>query len=192
MSQPQIQPAPVRRSLIVKADPQRSFAAFTANMASWWPPTHTIGGSQKPEVVLEGRVGGRWYERSPEGAECEWGKVLVWDPPGRLVLAWQINGLWKYDPTRRELFERLRSGPRAVGELARGTTVSRPAVSQHLAVLKAAGLVRDTAAGTRRVYEIDPQGLGAIRAWLDDMWGAALANFSASIDSENEQKKSDA
>lgn len=99
MSQPQIQPAPVRRSLIVKADPQRSFAAFTANMASWWPPTHTIGGSQKPEVVLEGRVGGRWYERSPEGAECEWGKVLVWDPPGRLVLAWQINGLWKYDPT---------------------------------------------------------------------------------------------
>jgi DNA-binding transcriptional ArsR family regulator len=93
------------------------------------------------------------------------------------------------DPTRRELFERLRSGPQAVGELARGTTVSRPAVSQHLAVLKAAGLVRDTAAGTRRVYEIDPQGLGAIRAWLDEMWGAALANFSASIDSENEQKK---
>src|SRR5579859_7929686 len=82
------------------------------------------------------------------------------------------------DPTRRKLFERLRSGPRAVGELARGTTVSRPAVSQHLAVLKAAGLVRDTAAGTRRLYEIDPQGLGAIRAWLDDMWGAALANFS--------------
>lgn len=91
------------------------------------------------------------------------------------------------DPTRRELFERLRSGPRAVGELARETTVSRPAVSQHLAVLKAAGLVRDTAAGTRRVYEIDPQGLGAIRAWLDDMWGAALASFSASIDAENEQ-----
>jgi DNA-binding transcriptional ArsR family regulator len=94
------------------------------------------------------------------------------------------------DPTRRELFERLRAGPRAVGELARGTTVSRPAVSQHLAVLKAAGLVRDTAAGTRRVYAIDPQGLGAIRAWLDDMWGAALANFSASIESENEPQKS--
>ena len=90
MSQPQIQPAPVRRSLIVKADPQRSFAAFTANMASWWPPTHTIGGSQKPEVVLEGRVGGRWYERSPEGAECEWGKVLVWEPPARLVMTWNM------------------------------------------------------------------------------------------------------
>ena len=99
MTQPQVRPAPVRRSVIVKADPQRSFSAFTGNMAAWWPASHTIGGSQKPEVVLEGRVGGRWYERSPEGAECEWGKVLVWDPPSRLVLAWQLNGLWKYDPT---------------------------------------------------------------------------------------------
>jgi uncharacterized protein YndB with AHSA1/START domain len=73
--------------------------AFTSNMAAWWPPSHTIVGSQKPQVVLVGRVGGRWYERHPEGAECDWGKVLEWDPPGRLVLAWQINGLWKYDPT---------------------------------------------------------------------------------------------
>ena len=89
------------------------------------------------------------------------------------------------DPTRRELFERLRAGPRAVGELARGVTVSRPAVSQHLAVLKAAGLVRDTASGTRRVYEIDPKGLGAIRAWLDDMWGGALQSFSAELDAED-------
>src|SRR4030081_2634744 len=83
------------------------------------------------------------------------------------------------DPTRRQLFERLRSGPRAVGELARGVPVSRPAVSQHLAVLKAAGLVKDSAEGTRRVYEIDPKGLGSIRAWLDDMWGSALYEFSA-------------
>jgi DNA-binding transcriptional ArsR family regulator len=94
------------------------------------------------------------------------------------------------DPTRRQLFERLRSGPRAVGELARGGTVSRPAVSQHLAVLKAAGLVRDTAAGTRRVYEIDPKGLAAIRAWLDDMWGGALQNFSAELEKDNDEKES--
>jgi DNA-binding transcriptional ArsR family regulator len=94
------------------------------------------------------------------------------------------------DPTRRQLFERLRSGPRAVGELARGGTVSRPAVSQHLAVLKAAGLVRDTAAGTRRVYEIDPKGLGAIRAWLDDMWGGALQNFAAELEKDNDEKES--
>jgi DNA-binding transcriptional ArsR family regulator len=93
------------------------------------------------------------------------------------------------DPTRRQLFERLRSGPRAVGELASGVTVSRPAVSQHLAVLKAAGLVRDTASGTRRVYEIDPQGLGAIRAWLDDMWGGALQGFGDELEKEDADKK---
>src|SRR5580704_19353563 len=89
------------------------------------------------------------------------------------------------DPTRRELFERLRSGPRAVGELARGVPVSRPAVSQHLAVLKAAGLVRDVADGTRRVYEIDPKGLGAVRAWLDDMWGNALGRFGAELEEDD-------
>jgi DNA-binding transcriptional ArsR family regulator len=86
------------------------------------------------------------------------------------------------DPTRRQLIERLRSGPKPVGELARGVPVSRPAVSQHLAVLKAAGLVRDVAEGTRRVYEIDPKGLGAIRAWLDDMWGDALGRFGAELE----------
>jgi DNA-binding transcriptional ArsR family regulator len=90
------------------------------------------------------------------------------------------------DPTRRQLIERLRSGPRAVGDLARGVPVSRPAVSQHLAVLKSAGLVRDVADGTRRVYELDPKGLGAIRAWLDDMWGDALARFRAELESEDE------
>jgi DNA-binding transcriptional ArsR family regulator len=91
------------------------------------------------------------------------------------------------DPTRRQLIERLKSGPRAVGDLARGVPVSRPAVSQHLAVLKAAGLVRDVADGTRRVYEIDPKGLGAVRAWLDDMWGNALERFSDELDKDPEE-----
>jgi DNA-binding transcriptional ArsR family regulator len=89
------------------------------------------------------------------------------------------------DPTRRQLIERLKAGPRAVGDLARGVPVSRPAVSQHLAVLKAAGLVRDIADGTRRVYEIDPKGLGAIRAWLDDMWGDALGRFGAELEEDD-------
>jgi DNA-binding transcriptional ArsR family regulator len=93
------------------------------------------------------------------------------------------------DPTRRQLIERLRAGPRAVGELARGVPVSRPAVSQHLAVLKAAGLVKDSAAGTRRVYELDPKGLGAIRAWVDDMWGDALARFGAQLDPGDDKKE---
>jgi DNA-binding transcriptional ArsR family regulator len=86
------------------------------------------------------------------------------------------------DPTRRQLFERLRTGPRAVVDLAHGVTVSRPAVSQHLAVLKAAGLVKDRAEGTRRVYEIDPRGLGAIRAWLDGMWDNALHSLESEFE----------
>ena len=83
------------------------------------------------------------------------------------------------DPTRRRVFERLADGPRAVGELAAGLPVSRPAVSQHLKVLKEAGLVNDRADGTRRVYHIDPQGLGQLRAWLDRFWGVALEAFAA-------------
>lgn len=88
------------------------------------------------------------------------------------------------DPTRREVFERLADGPRAVGDLARGMPVSRPAVSQHLKVLKDAGLVVDRAEGTRRVYEIDPHGLGALRAWLDQFWGDALAAFKAEAEKD--------
>ena len=83
------------------------------------------------------------------------------------------------DPTRRRVFERLKNGPHAVGEIARGMPVSRPAVSQHLKVLKEAGLVADRPEGTRRVYYIDPHGLGALRKWLDQFWDDALAAFQA-------------
>jgi DNA-binding transcriptional ArsR family regulator len=86
------------------------------------------------------------------------------------------------DPTRRHVFERLKSGPHAVGEIARGMPVSRPAVSQHLKVLKEAGLVSDRPEGTRRVYYIDPQGLGALRKWLDQFWDEALAAFQAEVE----------
>jgi DNA-binding transcriptional ArsR family regulator len=87
-----------------------------------------------------------------------------------------------YDPTRRAVFERLRSGPQAVGEIARGLPVTRPAVSQHLKVLKEAGLVVDRSEGTRRIYHIDPNGLGAIRAWVDQFWDSALAAFAAEVE----------
>src|SRR5438876_10622655 len=86
------------------------------------------------------------------------------------------------DPTRRRAFERLRSGPQAVGALARGLPVSRPAVSQHLKVLKQAGLVTDRPEGTRRVYYIDPLGLGELRGWLDQFWDQALAAFAAEVE----------
>ena len=81
------------------------------------------------------------------------------------------------DPTRRAIFERVATRPSAVGELASALPVSRPAVSQHLRVLKQAGLVTDTAQGTRRIYRADPAGIAAMRDWLDAQWNAALAAF---------------
>ncbi len=83
------------------------------------------------------------------------------------------------DPSRREVFQRLKSGPLAVAEIARGMPVSRPAVSQHLKVLKDAGLVSDRSVGTRRIYYIDPHGLAALRQWLDQFWDDALDRFQA-------------
>jgi len=90
------------------------------------------------------------------------------------------------DPTRRTIFERLARGPSAVGEIARDMPVIRPAVSQHLRVLKEAGLVSETNAGARRIYRLDPRGIAAMRDWLDDMWSAALENFRAFADAQGE------
>jgi DNA-binding transcriptional ArsR family regulator len=92
------------------------------------------------------------------------------------------------DPTRRQIFERLAERPRAVGELAEGLPVSRPAVSQHLKVLKEAGLVTDRPDGARRVYQIDPQGLGQVRAWLDRFWDAALDAFKAEVERNDDEE----
>ena len=86
------------------------------------------------------------------------------------------------DPTRRAVFERLARGPRAVGDIARGLPVSRPAVSQHLRVLKRAGLVRDRAIGTRRLYSVNPDGVAALRDYLDQFWNRALAAFKAAAE----------
>jgi Activator of Hsp90 ATPase homolog 1-like protein len=98
MNRLEIRPAPVNRSVVVKADVERSFAAFTSRMGGWWPRSHSISAKPMEDVIVEPRAGGRWYERSADGSECEWGKVLVWDPPGRLILAWQLDANWKYDP----------------------------------------------------------------------------------------------
>src|ERR1022692_1523079 len=94
------------------------------------------------------------------------------------------------DPTRRQVLERLAEGPRAVGDLAEGLPVSRPAVSQHLKVLKGAGLVSARQDGARRIYAIDPKGLGAMRAWLDQFWETALAAFKAEAErAANDEKE---
>ncbi len=86
------------------------------------------------------------------------------------------------DATRRTIFELLRSGPQSVGELADQLPISRPAVSQHLKVLREAGLVRQQAVGTRRIYSVAPEGLQSLRNWVDSMWDDALGRFAAAVE----------
>src|SRR5215469_6695706 len=90
--------APVRKTVRVKAPLTRAFEVFTAS--SWWPREHSIlKGTRQQVVLIEPHAGGRWFERGEDGSECDWGKVLAWEPPSRLLLAWQINADFKYDPT---------------------------------------------------------------------------------------------
>jgi uncharacterized protein YndB with AHSA1/START domain len=89
----------VRKEIVVEAPQERAFRVFTEGIDRWWPREHHIGKAEMKAAVLEPRAGGRWYERGVDGSECLWGKVLVYDPPRRLVLAWQINGQWQYDET---------------------------------------------------------------------------------------------
>ena len=91
------------------------------------------------------------------------------------------------DPTRRAIFERLADRPLAVVEIARDLPVSRPAVSQHLKVLKDAGLVIDRAAGTRRIYQLDPDGVGALRAYLDQFWNRSLMAFKTAVEQREKE-----
>jgi DNA-binding transcriptional ArsR family regulator len=88
------------------------------------------------------------------------------------------------DPMRQEILERLRKGPRAVGEIAAGMSISRPAVSQHLKVLKDSGLVAETRQGTRHYFAIAPEGIGELRAYLDGLWSDALAAFAHHVEGE--------
>jgi DNA-binding transcriptional ArsR family regulator len=104
------------------------------------------------------------------------------------VQTYQVDG-WSAlgDPTRRAIFERLAEGPQAVGELASEFPVSRPAVSQHLKVLKDAGLVMDRRAGNRRIYQADPDGVAALRDQLDRFWNQALAAFKEVVEQDTQE-----
>src|SRR4051812_21781481 len=90
---------PIRKEILVKAPQSRAFEVFTQKIDLWWPRSHKIGKSTMKKTVLEAKPGGRWYEIGDDQSECDWGKVLVWEPPNRLVLAWQISGKWQYDPS---------------------------------------------------------------------------------------------
>ncbi len=87
----------VRHSITLDVSQERAFTTFTTGHDRWWPREFHIGGAAMEEAVMEPRQDGRWYERDVDGSECNWGKVLVWEPPARIVLAWQITGEWAYD-----------------------------------------------------------------------------------------------
>ncbi len=94
-----IRPSPVRKSVTVAAPIEKAFAVFTEGFGSWWPASYSIGNSALKNAVMEPKVGGRWYEIGEDGTECDWGEVLAWEPPSRVLLAWRIGGDWRFNAT---------------------------------------------------------------------------------------------
>jgi uncharacterized protein YndB with AHSA1/START domain len=87
----------IRGTVTVNAPLDRAFEVFTRSFGSWWPADYHIGQADMTDAVIEPHEGGRWYEKCVDGSECDWGRVLVWEPPNRLVMTWQINGMWQFD-----------------------------------------------------------------------------------------------
>jgi uncharacterized protein YndB with AHSA1/START domain len=90
---------PVRKSIKVSASPARAFELFTAGMHQWWPRAHSLNPrAERATVIAEPRPGGRWFERAVDGTECDWGRVLAWEPPQRVLFAWQLDETWRFNP----------------------------------------------------------------------------------------------
>ena len=89
----------VSRSVTVEASMERAFEVFTDGFDRWWPRSHHVGSVDMAEAVLEPKLGGRWYERGVDGSECEWGQVLVWDPPRHVAVSWHLDGNFQFDPS---------------------------------------------------------------------------------------------
>jgi uncharacterized protein YndB with AHSA1/START domain len=94
----QISSAPVRKSVTVKASADHAFRVFTEGIDTWWARSHHIGKAPMKRIIIEGRPGGRCYSEQVDDTECDWGSILVWDPPRRFVIAWQISASWQYEP----------------------------------------------------------------------------------------------
>ncbi|HEX7128210.1 MAG TPA: SRPBCC family protein [Thermodesulfobacteriota bacterium] len=145
-------PEPIRKSLRVGVAPRRAFEVFTAGMHRWWPVENTLLASPRTAIVVEPHEGGRWFERGADGTECDWGRVLAWEPPTRILLAWQIDARWRFDPgfvTELEV--------RFVPDGTDGTRVEL----------------------THRNLERFGEQAGALRAALDSGWGKGLEAFAA-------------
>ncbi|HEV7719053.1 MAG TPA: SRPBCC family protein [Arsenicitalea sp.] len=145
--------APIRKQLVVKAAPSRAFEIFTAGIGGWWPRDKSIGTTPIVDVVLEPFAGGRWYEKNADGRECEWGKVLVWEPGKRLTLNWQIGANWQHNAS---LHTEVEINFVAAGE---GTQVTL----EH-----------------RNIESIS--GAPQLRAGLDSGWQEILGSFAVGLD----------
>ena len=110
-----ITPAAIRKSFTVRATPEKAFEVFTAGHHRWWPKSHSIGDAPLKMATIEPRVGGRWFSLTEDGVEHDWGDVLAWEPPARLVLAWRLNGQFTYDPDLLTEVE-VRFAPAGAGE----------------------------------------------------------------------------
>ena len=147
-------PNSVKKVVSVQAAPEIAWRIFTEKMGAWWPlTTYKIGKANAVDAVLEPHVGGRWYERGDDGSTCEWGRVLLWDPPSRLVLTWDISADWQPDPALNTEIE--------VRFIAEGKTATRVEFEHRR--LDRYGARRDE---MRRVYDTEGD------------WGRLLASFA--------------
>jgi uncharacterized protein YndB with AHSA1/START domain len=144
----------VRKSVTVQASVEHAFKVFTDGFDSWWPRTHHIGKQPLQKAVIEPRAGGRCYSREADGTECPWGQVLVWEPPRRLVIAWQIDPNWQYE-----------------SDLTRASEV------EVLFTAEAGGTTRVDL--EHRHFERHGEGAEKVRAGVDSPngWGSLLQRF---------------
>jgi len=148
-------PNSVWKTTLVQAPPAVAWRVFTERMGTWWPlSVYKIGKANAVDAVLEPRVGGRWYERGDDGSTCDWGRVLLWEPPSRLVLSWDINADWQYDPDLKTEIE--------VCFIAEGESATRVELEHRK--LDRYGARRDE---MRRIFNTEGD------------WGRLLAMFAA-------------
>lgn len=137
---------------------EQAFRVFTDSFHTWWPAAYHIGRAEMAKAILEPRVGGRWYERGVDGSECDWGRVRAWEPPHRLVVTWQINGDWQYDPD-----------PEHASEIEVRFTAEGPATTR----VELEHRLLDRLVGGQRIHDGIAQGGG---------WSAILETFAAVVD----------
>lgn len=151
-----ITPAAIRKTFTVRATPEKAFEVFTAGFDRWWPRTHSVGDAPLKRATIEPRAGGRWYSLTEDGVEHEWGDVLDWAPPERLLLAWRLNGAFTFDP---DLLTEVEVRFTALGD------------GETRVDLEHRGLER---------FGADAQAI-RVRAGMDEGWGTILEAFKAAV-----------